>query len=602
MMLSVESFDRLVYFLLHFILYEVDLLRIINSFVMKNTGKNALIFILILISVQFSTLLHAQSEAVLIRLTGLSEDGVRWLKQNACDPQFDELPDQAILRLPETELEVLSRQGYTFEILGRDRATVVDEAYHSYEEIWYFLDSIAQLYPGIMMLDTLGYSQLESLPIPLVKISDHPMQEEDEIAVLFDGMHHAREPIGAEICLKLIVYLLENYGSDPAVDHWVEETEIFILPMINPEGWKYITDWDLEYPFWRKNKRDNDTNGIFSEQFDGVDLNRNYASAWGNGDPDISSWVYRGPGPLSESELIAKKMLVLEQKPVMAITYHSFGEVVIWANSLGGVVFPDNSYLATVASEIAFRILKTTGNPYNSGYFAIEAGLSNFWMYAEAGCFEYCIETGTDFIPPYEEAVQVAESNLPGALFMLDRVRGPGLSGLITDSVSEEPLQASYRVLEMYDTIMTPRTSEAGHGRYFRLLWPGTYTLEFSKEGYYTQLHENVEVAEGEFTSLDVKLVPTDVKAQDQDAAQKIHIELYPNPARDILHVNLPGIAGNVTVALYDASGKAVRTESRRTDTSGSILTLQVGELKAGLYYVKISSGNYQYLKRMILL
>lgn len=570
---------------------------------MKKIKQRITILLLAAILCFSSSLLFSQNNHnTLIRLTDLSSTDISWLKTRGYNPQFDELPDQALLSLPADEISLLSKMGFSFELLRENMRLSVDEAYHSYEEIWSFIDSIAAIYPDIMMVDTLGYSQLEALPLPLVKISDNPYDEEDEIVVLYDGMHHAREPIGAEICMKLIIHLLENYGSDPDVDFWVNETEIFILPMINPEGWKYITDENLVYPFWRKNKRDNDTNGIFTELYDGVDLNRNYAAAWEAGDPDISSWGYRGPTPLSESELQAKIQLVLEQKPVMGITYHSYGEVVIYSGSLGGIYFPDHQHIAQVGAGIASNITKVSGGTYNSGFFALEAGLSNFWMYTEAGCFEYCIETGTDFIPAYELADQVSDANLPGALFLLDRVRGPGITGHISDSANGDPLAATYKVLEYDNSIITPRSAEGIHGRYFRPLLPGTYSLEFSCPGYYPKTIENVAVSDGEYVELDVKLVQIGTGTDIIDIEPEVEFSFFPNPAKDKIYIQKNEFTGNLQVEVVNLSGIKVQERSYLIETAGQSLMLDISGFKPGLYFIVLTSdkGRGREIKRLI--
>lgn len=543
--------------------------------------------------------LFAQQDQALVRLIDLNSNDISWLKQHGYQPQFDELPNQAVLSLPDGEISILINQGLSYELIRESMNPTVDDAYHDYTEIWNFIDSISAIYPDIMMVDTLGYSQLESLPLPLVKISDNPYEEEDEIVVLYDGMHHAREPIGAEICMKLIIHLLENYGSDPAVDFWVDETEIFILPMINPEGWKYITDEGLVYPFWRKNKHDNDSSGSFSPLIDGVDLNRNYLSAWDLGDPDMSSEVYRGPAPFSETETTAKKQLVLEQKPVMAITYHSFGEVVIYSQSLGGTYFPDYMHIAQVGASIASNINKVSGAPYNYGFFGLEAGLSNFWMYAEAGCFEYCIETGTDFIPPFDLADQVSDANLSGALYLLDRVRGPGISGHVNDSTTGEPLIATYEVIGHDNATISPRRTEAYYGRYFRPLLPGTYSLKFQCLGYYPKTIENVVVTDGDYIELDVKLLKIGTGADIDMIDPKLAFDLFPNPAKDIVYLQANGYKGSLNIAVFDANGTIVLNEAFHAEV-GTKLPMSIADLNAGIYLVRISTGTHQYAKRMI--
>jgi hypothetical protein len=84
------------------------------------------------------------------------------------------------------------------------------------------MDSIAAEHPGLVMVDTLGLSHVQQLPMPYMKLSDNPGEEEDEPAILYDGLHHAREPMGMETIIMLVELLLSNYESDPQVQFWVD--------------------------------------------------------------------------------------------------------------------------------------------------------------------------------------------------------------------------------------------------------------------------------------------------------------------------------------------------------------------------------------------
>ena len=97
------------------------------------------------------------------------------------------------------------------------------------------------------------------MPIWAVKISDNVHVEEDEPAVLYNGVHHAEEVLGLEICMSMINELLSQYGSDGQKTWWVDNIEIWFVPLLNPEGHKVVTDGlDITY---RKNKRDNNMGG-----------------------------------------------------------------------------------------------------------------------------------------------------------------------------------------------------------------------------------------------------------------------------------------------------------------------------------------------------
>jgi hypothetical protein len=181
------------------------------------------------------------------------------------------------------ELAEITKRGFKTEILPVDPPGVNVTQYPSYEEVVDQLFYYATMYSRIVRLDTLGYSQVMHLMIPVLKVSDNPELEEDEPAILYDGLHHAREPVGMECTLVILERLLRNYGIDPVVTAWVNDNEIWFIPMINPEGYKYLVDNNLTNPWWRKNLRDNNLNGAIDPDYDGVDLNRNYGWGWSTG-------------------------------------------------------------------------------------------------------------------------------------------------------------------------------------------------------------------------------------------------------------------------------------------------------------------------------
>lgn len=65
---------------------------------------------------------------------------------------------------------------------------------------------------------------------------------------------------------------------------------------------------------------------------------------------------------------------------------------------------------------------------------------------------------------------------------------------------------------------------------------------------------------------------------------QSTTISLYPNPVKDYLNINSPKTVSGIEV--YDASGKLVKRDSKNSKT------IYLGNLKAGVYVVKVLSGT----------
>ena len=177
------------------------------------------------------------------------------------------------------ELEFLRTLGVPISVIRTpdmvSMAAQLDDSlglYHTYGEMESTLTALETAYPGLAKLDVMGTS-IEGRNIYVLEISDNVLVSEDEPEVLIMGNHHAREIMSVEIPLKFAEYLLENYGVDPTVTEMIDNREIYIAPMINPDGHVYVQQnhsGSSDY-WWRKNRRDNG-DGSF-----GVDLNRNYS-------------------------------------------------------------------------------------------------------------------------------------------------------------------------------------------------------------------------------------------------------------------------------------------------------------------------------------
>ena len=90
---------------------------------------------------------------------------------------------------------------------------------------------------NILLVDTIGYSSLENIPIVAVKISDNVQVKEDEPRVLFVGQVHAEEVLGIEVVLSLLIDLLdprpEDYNHMNILKSYLE---IWLIPSANPDG------------------------------------------------------------------------------------------------------------------------------------------------------------------------------------------------------------------------------------------------------------------------------------------------------------------------------------------------------------------------------
>ena len=146
-------------------------------------------------------------------------------------------------------------------------------AYRSYSEPGGIRDEItstAARFPKLTKVETIGKT-VQGKPILAIKVTKDAKKVPDgkRPAVLYAGTQHAREWITPEMTRRLLHHVLDSYGTDPEITKLVDTTELWFLPVANPDGYDYtFTEGNR---LWRKNLRDNNGDGQITNG-DGVDL------------------------------------------------------------------------------------------------------------------------------------------------------------------------------------------------------------------------------------------------------------------------------------------------------------------------------------------
>ncbi len=222
--------------------------------------------------------------------------------------------------------------------------------------------ALAQSNPNLVKTVVIGQS-VNGQDILAFKVTGNANRVPDgrRPTVVYSSAQHAREWITPEMTRRLMRHYLDNYGTDRELRRLVDRTELWFVPVANPDGYDYTFSTER---LWRKNLRDNNGDGQITVG-DGVDPNRNYPTRWGydnEGSSDSpNSETYRGPAPASEPETQALDGLMRRLSPEFMINYHSAAELLLYGTGWQvATPTPDDLLYETLAGDDA--------NPAVAGY------------------------------------------------------------------------------------------------------------------------------------------------------------------------------------------------------------------------------------------
>jgi hypothetical protein len=145
---------------------------------------------------------------------------------------------------------------------------------------------------------------------------------------------------------------------------------------------------------------------------------------------------------------------------------------------------------------------------YTARRALVNKGDFKTYFYGNFGSAAFSVEVSDTTIQDPALLDTIVTAHLPGQYYLLERALGPGITGVIRDSVTLEPIEAEVQVQQHINPDINPRLSRPDFGRYRRLLAPGSYTLVFLKDDYVTKTLYNVAVGSGGPTETDVLLRP----------------------------------------------------------------------------------------------
>lgn len=313
-------------------------------------------------------------------------------------------------------------------------------AYHSYDEVLTNLKDLESKYPNLAKVVNIGKTS-EGRDVIALKITKDVQNENlNKPGVVITGCHHAREWISAEVPLYLANNMLSAYESDPLMKNRIDKSEVWVIPLVNPDGYEFSRK---EYPYWRKNRRpvEKDPCGKPSNAV-GTDLNRNYYD--GNeghfylyrppSDTPCSTWddysatsdnpsreTFRGSVGASEPEIKSLLNLELKRGNIKGIIdYHSYGEMILypWGHT-EEPVGNKSDYL-----QVGQAMKDSMSKPYKlmqSSSLYPTSGSSEDCQHAN-NIMSFTIELARSFQPNVSEIDPICKNLYPVNLTFIDKI------------------------------------------------------------------------------------------------------------------------------------------------------------------------------------
>jgi carboxypeptidase D len=449
--------------------------------IIKIRNKYVISYLLILQLI--STIVSAKSsvyEEIFInnvsrqQLVALAQQGV--IIDHVCQ-------NNATIYIQVEKMSILENMGLHYNVRPMNRDQKRLDNYPSVDQINNMLQSFENNYPDLCQLYFIGKSY-EGRPLYFIKISDHASLEEDEPEVKYISSMHGDEPVGAILCLNLIRYLLQNYHKIDSVTNLIDNLEIWIMPLMNPDGYVHQKRFNMQ----------------------GIDLNRNF--------PDRVMDNHNTPkGRAVEVQHVMN--WEFDHSSVLSVNFHT--GVVVVNYPYDSDFDPLSNYSPTPDHKLfqSMALSYANLNPSMKNSTVFDSGITNGvewymvyggmqdWSYVWMGCMELTIELYQTKWPAYSKISQIWDNNRDAMLHYFTWAQ-KGIRGVVTDLMTQKPVHACIQVDHKDFKVYT----DPDVGDYHRILLPGNYNVTISADGYVTKYVPNIQVMDGYASRQDIELMP----------------------------------------------------------------------------------------------
>jgi hypothetical protein len=435
------------------------------------------------------------------------------------------------------------------------------DVYPTYTQYDSIMQSFHKNYPSLCRLDTIGTSINGQLVLALRITSDNSSTYKPK--VFYTSTMHGDETGGYILMLHLADYLLKNYLTSPRVNTLLNNLEIWINPLANPDG---------------TYRNDNTINSATRYNANGFDLNRNF--------PDPLN-----PNTFKQKETLDMIKFLRKHRFALSANFHSGTEVVNypWDRYLTRL-HADDAWFYAISRAYADTVHKYSSPAYmnfldngvtrGANWYLVYGGRQDF-ITSELQGREVTIELDDQYITPAAQLTLLWQNNWHSLIGYLETAMY-GIHGLVRNVNTRAPVPAKI-FIEGYDKDSSHVYGDTLTGEFVRFLTPGLWDLTISANGYISQTINNIGVTDRQKTELTVDLVPV---VSSIDPLLKTPVLIYPNPAQNQLKGLLPDeIAGEVNVKIYNQTGQLF-SDYEVVVIKETAVEIEIGTLTEGMYII----------------
>ena len=459
-----------------------------------------------------------------------------------------------------------------------EEMTALWNRYPTYSTYLALMDTFRTRYPNLCAIDTLLASTPGGHKILCAHISNNLNDNEGKPSVFYTSTIHGDEVVGYYMMLRFIDFLLTNYSTDTYITELINNVDLWICPLHNPDGTYYASDNQINN--WPVSTRYN---------HNWEDLNRVF--------PEVALPVTRSQ---YEPEVEAMMQFMEAHNFTIAANLHGGAEVFnypwdSWMSSQHSHADADWwEYVGHNFADTCHLYSNTYMTEENNGvteggdWYVITGSMQdyhNFYLGTRHVTIEVCEDKvlSSNQLPNYWNYVYHSFLNLVAEA-------DNGIHGIVTDSLTGEPLQALV-FIENHDIDHSYVETALPYGDYHRPVKAGQYTVTYSAEGYLPKTIVTT-IADGEKSAQNVQLSkPVGIPEYDKT------VNVYPNPAHVFITVELSDGTEVDNITLYDIHGRLVGTFP---ETSLQTVKFDVRHLPAGTYILHIRTTNDHELVRKI--